>query len=48
MYLKVKNIKAIEKQKNANILVVENRYEKMGESLYRINNDATIVQIFLY
>lgn len=47
MYLKAKNIKAIEKQKNANILVVENRYEKMGESLYRINNDATNIILWL-
>ncbi|HER5362461.1 TPA: radical SAM protein, partial [Streptococcus pyogenes] len=46
-YLKAKNIKAIEKQKNANILVVENRYEKMGESLYRINNDATNIILWL-
>ena len=41
MYLKAINIKAIEKQKNSNILVVENRYEKMGASLYKINEDAT-------
>lgn len=47
MYLKAINIKAIEKQKNSNILVVENRYEKMGESLYKINEDATNIIINL-
>ena len=47
MYLKAINIKAIEKQNNANILVVKNRYEKMGESLYRINEDATNIILWL-
>lgn len=28
-------------------MVVENRYEKMGESLYRINEDATNIILCL-
>lgn len=47
MYLKAKNIKTIEKQKNTNILVVENIYEKMGESRYRINEDSTNIILCL-
>ena len=40
MYLRLINVKAIERQRDSYILVINNRYEKMGESLYRINKDA--------
>lgn len=43
MFLKALNIKGIEKKKNSNILVVENADEKMGESLFRINDDAASI-----
>lgn len=40
MYLKISNIKAIEKQKASFLLVVKNKFSKMGEDLYWINEDA--------
>lgn len=40
MYLKILNIKAIERQKSTFLLVVENKFSKMGEDLYWINDDA--------
>lgn len=40
MYLVANNIKAIERKKNAYIVVVENKYNKLGEELYWINKDA--------
>lgn len=40
MYLRLINVKAIERQRDSYILVINNRYEKMGESLYRINKDV--------
>ncbi len=40
MFLRMLNVKAIERQKESYILVIDNKYEKMGESLYWINEDA--------
>lgn len=40
MYLKLTNIKAIERQKDSYLLVIENRHSKLGEDLYWINYDA--------
>ena len=40
MYLKISNIKAIKKQKASFLLVVKNKFSKMGEDLYWINEDA--------
>lgn len=40
MFLRIKNVKAIEKQRNAYVLIIDNKYEKNGESLFWINEDA--------
>lgn len=37
MYLRLINVKAIERQRDSYILVINNRYEKMGESKWDKN-----------
>lgn len=40
MYIKIKDIKAIERQRTNYVLVVDDKTNKLGERLYRINEDA--------
>lgn len=46
-YLKANNIKALEKQRDSLFLILYNKYERNGESVFKINEDAYNIIISL-